>query len=135
MLNYLKSFNFYLGWKPNTEYRYTIQSKTLTSLHQVSDDYTGLVFKGLVSVEPKTDSHLTIKITEPQYAEVQTTLAQGVETTIPEDQLQYQQMPLSAEPFEVKLKKGVVSNLIHQVYRISFFYKLLGFCVFEHRVP
>ncbi|KAK6620187.1 hypothetical protein RUM44_006588 [Polyplax serrata] len=100
------------GWKPNSEYRYEINTKTLASLNQVSDHYTGVVLRALVKIQPKTDRHLTVQITEPKYAEIQTSLPQGVETHLTEGQLHYQPLALTSQPFEVKLNNGIVDELI-----------------------
>lgn len=79
-------------------------------MHQISNQYTGVLLNAQLKVVPKTDSHLVVTLNQPRYSEVHTTLQHGVETQIPEGQLQYKPLTFTTEPFEVKLNKGVVSN-------------------------
>jgi hypothetical protein len=49
------------GWKKDTEYRYQLKGRTLSALHQVDNQYTGILLKAIVTVVPKSEDLLNIK--------------------------------------------------------------------------
>ncbi|KAK6620190.1 hypothetical protein RUM44_006591 [Polyplax serrata] len=100
------------GFKTGTEYKYEVTSKTLTSLQQVSDQYSGVVLRAQLTVTPMKDDELIAYITKPETAQVHTTLRRGVEQEIPQDVVQYTPLALSKEPFVIKMKEGIVDELV-----------------------
>lgn len=50
------------GWKTGTEYRYQLKGRTFAALHQVDNQYTGILLKALLTVVPKSGDVLNIKV-------------------------------------------------------------------------
>jgi hypothetical protein len=61
------------------------------------------------STSPET---LRAKISQPRYSQVHTRLEDGWDSDIPNSQINLQNFPLNNEPFEIKMKNGVVRDLI-----------------------
>ncbi|RZC42857.1 vitellogenin [Asbolus verrucosus] len=100
------------AWQENKEYVYQVRARTLTSLNQISNDYTGILLKAQLRVRPRSDGHLDAEILEPSYAQIQAELKNGWKTYIPESELNYKELPFSSEPFQIKMKNGAVSNIV-----------------------
>ncbi|XP_046429082.1 vitellogenin isoform X1 [Neodiprion fabricii] len=100
------------AWKSGSEYKYQIRARTLAALHQVADQYSGVIMKGQLVVQPKSDGTLRAKISRPQYAQIHTELPGGWDTHIPEGKLSFKQLPMSGKPFEIKLKNGAIDDLM-----------------------
>ena len=43
-------------------YKYQLQGRTLSSLHQVANQYAGLLLKANLHVVPKTKDHLIVEV-------------------------------------------------------------------------
>lgn len=56
------------------------------------------------------------QLNNAEYADVHANLTQGWAAPIPENQLHYQQMPLSNKPFELKYKNGAVSSPVYNTF-------------------
>lgn len=67
------------------------------------------MMRGQVVITPKTPEHLIVKMPQAEYAQIQAHLPQGADKHVPEEYLKYQVLPLTKQPFEVKLRNGVVS--------------------------
>lgn len=100
------------AWKSDTEYHYNVRGRTLASLHQVDNQYTGIVIRAELTVRPKHDGLLQAKLQNTQYAQVHAKLPGGWKSEIPESQLSFRPMQLANKPFEIKLKNGTVQELI-----------------------
>jgi Lipoprotein amino terminal region len=50
------------GWKQGTEYRYQLKGRTFAALHQVDNQYTGILLRALVTVVPKSSDVLNIRV-------------------------------------------------------------------------
>nr|XP_012221806.1 PREDICTED: vitellogenin-2-like [Linepithema humile] len=98
------------AWNTRTQYQYLVQSRTLISLD--NKNVTGIQFKGVLTVQTSSPDTLTALITKPQYAHVNTELSEGWETIIPDEMLQYRELPLSGLPFQIKLDEGVIQELL-----------------------
>lgn len=81
----------------------------MTGLHQVADQYVGIVMRAKLSVQPKSDSELVLKVNNAEYADVHANLTGGWNGYIPDSKLSYQQLPISSKPFELRMKNGAVS--------------------------
>ena len=100
------------GWKSGSEYTYLIRSRTLTSLDKLSDQYTGIVLKGLLTVQAKDPRTLVAKVSKGQYAEIHRELPDGWESEISDQLLELRELPITEKPFEIKVKNGVIRDLI-----------------------
>ncbi|CAG2058699.1 unnamed protein product [Timema podura] len=56
------------AWKINKEYKYSVTGRTLTALHQVSNQYAGILIRASLSLRLKSPNSLIAKISKPQYA-------------------------------------------------------------------
>lgn len=70
--------------------------------------------KGLLTVQAKDSNRLTAKLSKPssQYARIHTDLPEGWESHISDRMLELRELPISEKPFEIKLKHGVIVDLI-----------------------
>lgn len=100
------------AWRDNQEYVYRVRGRTLAALHEVSNDYSGILLKAKLILRPQSNGVLDAKIVEPQYASVHANLAQGWETIIPDSELAYQELPISRRPFQIVMENGAVRDLI-----------------------
>ncbi|KAL3289384.1 hypothetical protein HHI36_022815 [Cryptolaemus montrouzieri] len=99
------------AWKANTEYTYEVRGRSLASLHQIYDQYTGIVLRAKLVVQPQNDDRLRCAILQPEYAEVQTSLPEGWMSHLPENQLNYQPLQMTDKAFEIVMNNGVVREL------------------------
>ncbi|XP_017797232.1 PREDICTED: vitellogenin-like [Habropoda laboriosa] len=107
----IASADYNHGWKVGNEYTYLVRSRTLTSL-ELSDQYTGILIKALLTVHAKDQRTLTAKLSKCQYARVHNSLPEGWESHISDQMLDLQDLPLSGRPFEIRLKHGVIKEVL-----------------------
>ncbi|EFA11425.1 Vitellogenin-like Protein [Tribolium castaneum] len=100
------------GWNNNYHYVYEVRGRSLAGLNQVSNEYSGIIFKAQLYIQPRSDGNLGAKISNAQYAKIHEELSEGWETEIPDSQVSYQQLPLSSKPFQIGLYKGVIRNVM-----------------------
>lgn len=100
------------AWKSGSEYKYQVQGRTMTALHQVADQYVGILMKAQLTVQPKSGDTLRAQISKPEFAQVHAELPDGWDSQIPESKLNYKKFPLSGKPFEIKIKNGAIDDLI-----------------------
>ncbi|XP_014261592.1 vitellogenin-1-like [Cimex lectularius] len=100
------------AWKVDSQYKYEIRGRTVTGLHQVADQYAGMLMKGKLTVQPKSENVITLQIGQAQYADVHANLTGGWSSYIPDNKLNYRQLPFSNKPFELHLKNGVVDKMV-----------------------
>lgn len=100
------------GWNNQYHYVYEIRGRSLAGLNQISNEYSGIIFKAQLSVQPRSDGNLGAKISNAQYAKIHKELSEGWETYISDSQLNYQQLPLSSKPFQIGLYKGAIRNVM-----------------------
>nr|ACU00433.1 vitellogenin [Bombus hypocrita] len=100
------------GWHVNNEYIYLVRSRTLVSLNELSDQHTGILMKALLTIQVKDPQMLTAKVSQSQYARVLKSLPEGWDTEISDQMLELRDMPLSGKPFNIKLKHGVIRDII-----------------------
>lgn len=100
------------GWKSDTQYVYRVSGRTLTSLNTISDVYTGVIYDALFNVQTKNEdgSSLIGRVSDARYGKVSAELPYGGNADI--DGIDYRPLPLTDKPFEIKMQKGVVKDLI-----------------------
>lgn len=76
------------------------------------DQYAGVLMKGTLRVQPKNSDTLLAKLTKTQYAQIHTKLPGGWDSDIPDNQMRLEEFPMTGKPFEIKLKHGVVRDLV-----------------------
>ncbi|CAG9759825.1 unnamed protein product [Ceutorhynchus assimilis] len=99
------------AWKDNTEYVYDVNGRTLTSLHDAADQYSGIFLKAKLHVSPRSDGKLQARISEPMYAQIQSHLPDGWKSEVPESQISYKPLALSQNPFQMTLENGLIKCL------------------------
>lgn len=65
-----------------------------------------------MTVKPKSEDTLEAKVSKAQYAQIHTKLPDGWKTEIPDHKLDLKQFPISEKVFEIKMRHGVVRDLI-----------------------
>ncbi|XP_044741123.1 vitellogenin-like isoform X2 [Chrysoperla carnea] len=100
------------AWKSNTEYQYKVHGRTLAALHDVADQYVGVLVRANLRINPRTNDLLNAQITNPEYAQIHVNLPGGWESEIPQEQLHYKPLPLNNKPFEIELVNGVVKQVL-----------------------
>ncbi|XP_063218666.1 uncharacterized protein LOC134528927 [Bacillus rossius redtenbacheri] len=100
------------AWKSGTAYRYQLSGRTLTTLLQGQESYTGIALQGQLELRLTNQDVLSSKILHLKYASVHLKLPGGWNAPIPENSLDYKTLPLSAQPFEIKLKDGLIDGLV-----------------------
>jgi hypothetical protein len=58
--------SLYLAWELNKQYVYTVEGRALTGFHQLANQYTGILIKAKLAIEPKTSQHLRGKVCKPK---------------------------------------------------------------------
>ncbi|CAL7934467.1 unnamed protein product [Xylocopa violacea] len=100
------------GWKTGNEYTYLVRSRTLNSLEPLSKQYTGVIIKGWLTIQATDTNTLLAKLWNCQYAHIHKELPDGWETEFSDQMLELKELPISNKPFEIKLKHGVIKDLI-----------------------
>jgi len=98
--------NWFLAWQPDTEYRFDVNSKTLTALKGITEEGTGVFIRAQLLVQPKTQEHLTARLIDVLYAQAQNQVPE--EEYVQNDRLVWKELDLEY-PFEIKMNKGLVS--------------------------
>jgi len=99
------------AWQTGYQYQYFVQSRTLANLND-NKNVSGIQLKGVFLVQASSPNTLEATIIEPQYAHVNTELSEDWDSEIPNDLLLYRKLPLSERPFQIKLKDGVIQELL-----------------------
>lgn len=68
--------------------------------------------KALLTVQVKDPQMLTAKVSHAQYARILKSLPEGWDTEISDQMLELRDMPFSGKPFGIKLKHGVIRDVI-----------------------
>ncbi|XP_018356288.1 PREDICTED: vitellogenin-2-like isoform X2 [Trachymyrmex septentrionalis] len=100
------------AWERGNEYEYLVQSRTVTGLDKLKRQYTGLHIKAKLTVYVKSPEKLQMVLSNPQYAHLHTTLVDGPDTELPDNMLEYREIPMSGKPLEVTVKHGVIRDLL-----------------------
>lgn len=100
------------GWKVGSEYNYIVRSRTMTTLDKLSDQYIGVLMKALLTVQVKDVNTLNAWITRGQYANIHAELSDGWGMSISDQNLDLIDLPITGKPFEIKVERGVIRDLI-----------------------
>lgn len=97
-------------WKLNQEYRYDIQARTLTGIPELKDQYVGIVTKGQLLVQVKSQSQLVGQLSHVQNAHFHQELSEWYQE-IPQEQLSYKESPINNKRFVITHTRGVIQNV------------------------
>ncbi|XP_058799329.1 vitellogenin-like [Phymastichus coffea] len=100
------------GWEDGKEYTYKIKSRTLASFNEYTKQFSGIVMTGQFIIQSSAPGILRAKIFHARYSPIHSKLDDGWESRIPEDNMTMQNFPISDKPFEIKIKRGVVKDLL-----------------------
>jgi len=100
------------AWEANSEYQYAVRARTLTGMNKLNDQFTGILMKGVLTIQVKSPYSLQGMLSKTQFARLHSVLPRGKDTEFPEHQLEYQDMPVTGKPFEIHVKHGVIRNLL-----------------------
>lgn len=100
------------AWETGNEYHYHVHSRTLTNLEEVTKRYSGILIKGVLIVQATSPDTLQAEISKPRYARVHRELPDGWTAEIPRETLEPRELPMSGKPFKIKLKHGVIRDLL-----------------------
>lgn len=100
------------AWKPGNEYQYLVRTRTLLNLETLPVQFSGILAKSILNIQVQSPEKLLAQISKPQYARVHRVLNEGWETEIPDQALDFHALPLSGNVFEIKLKHGVIHDIL-----------------------
>ncbi|XP_036147441.1 uncharacterized protein LOC105839512 [Monomorium pharaonis] len=98
------------AWETGNEYHYLIESRTLTVLDKLAQQFSGIVIKGGLTVQVKSPDTLQAVISKTQYASVHKVLPEGWNSEIAD--LKFDELSMSGKSFEIKLKHGVIRDVL-----------------------
>lgn len=104
--------DFEHAWRPGKEYHYLVRSRTLTGLDDIAEQFSGVLMKAVITVQRRDSDTLRAKVSKSQYAHVHKLFEHGRDTEIPDPMLELQDMPMSGKPFDIKMRHGVITDLI-----------------------
>uniref|UniRef100_A0A0K8T2J6 Vitellogenin-1 n=3 Tax=Lygus hesperus TaxID=30085 RepID=A0A0K8T2J6_LYGHE len=99
------------GWKPGHRYQYEMRGRNVAGLHQVADQFVGLLTKGVVNIQAKTDGRVNVQIEQPEQLDIHQRLARGWRTFIPDEGANYKPLPLVSRSFDLEFKGGIVNKM------------------------
>jgi len=97
------------AWETGNEYHFRIESRTLTVLDKLAKEYSGIFIKGHFTVQVISSDTLQAVVSETQYASMNITLS-NIWDKITD--LEFQELSLSRKSFEIKLKNGVIQDVL-----------------------
>jgi len=100
------------GWESGSKYTYQVRGRTLTALHQVSDQYVGILTRAKLDIVAKSESQLIAALRDAQFAKVQKNLPGGWGSWIGDEELSYEPLPVSSKPIEIRLQDGVIEEVV-----------------------
>lgn len=87
-----------------------MQSRTLTVLDKLSAQFTGILIKGDLTVQVISLDTLQAVVTHSLYAPVHQVLPEGWDSEITD--AEYLELSLSGKPFQIKLKQGLIQDVM-----------------------
>lgn len=100
------------GWMLGNEYTYLVRSRTMANLGELSDQQVGLLMKGWLTIQAKDSQTLAAKLWKGEYARIHSSLPTGWDSEISDQMLELRDLPMSGKPFEIKLKDGLITDMI-----------------------
>lgn len=100
------------GWKENSEYVYEIRGRTLAGLHEVANQYSGIIYKSHLKIQPRSDGKLQGQIYDVQFCQMHSHLGDGWNSEIRDSEVSYKPLSVSNHPFQIEMKDGVIRDLI-----------------------
>ncbi|XP_077269198.1 vitellogenin-1-like [Temnothorax americanus] len=99
------------AWETGNEYHFHIQSHTLTVLDKLANQFSGVYIKGGFTIQVKSSDTLQAVVSHTQYAPVHKVIPEGWNDA-EVNNLKLQKLSMSEKPFEIKLKNGVIQDVL-----------------------
>jgi len=100
------------AWETENEYQYEVYSRTLVGLDKLNNKYKGIQLRGNLIIQVKSSDTLLANFSNPQYAHVSATSYSVPDTNDWDKNLEVLQVPMSGKPMMIKLKHGVIRDLM-----------------------
>lgn len=100
------------GWETGKQYQYHVQSRTLSTLDELNDQTSGILIRAVLTIQAVSSDKLQATLIKPQFSRIHTQLTGGTDSEIPNEKLNYQELPLSGKPFEIVVKHGMIRDLL-----------------------
>jgi len=97
------------AWETGNEYHFRIESRTLTVLDRLAKEYSGIFIRGRLTVQVISSDTLQAVVSETQYASMNIALLHIWDEIT---DLEFQELSLSRKSFEIKLKNGVIQDVL-----------------------
>ncbi|WP_266164832.1 open beta-sheet domain-containing protein [Escherichia coli] len=99
-------------WKPGYAYVYNVTATSLTALHQLADQWSGLIYNATLVAIPRSPSEVQLRINSAIYSKIHANLSGGFDNPIPEEYLNWKPLRLSKAPFDVIYKDGEIVDML-----------------------
>lgn len=99
------------AWRPNTEYKYSVHTQTLTAIPKLKNQWVGVYTKADLTIRQLAQDTLIGKLHNGQYSEFHDSLANGPAEYMPDYELQYRPMEMNTKPFEIRMNNGIVHSI------------------------
>ncbi|XP_068082316.1 vitellogenin isoform X2 [Anabrus simplex] len=100
------------GWRPKQEYNFELNGRTVASLPSLGDHATGVHYRGQLRVQSYAADVLFMQIQNLSYIRMQKDMHDGWWGTPHGSDSDYRPMTFSDSTFSVKLRRGLVENLV-----------------------
>lgn len=100
------------AWNKGKEYKYLVQSTTMTSLGD--NEATGIMMKGILVVQAVTPNTLYGKVSELQYAHKEKIPKTQPHEGSQEQDETYHNVPISGKSFQIAVENGVIQEVMVQ---------------------
>ncbi|XP_012062839.1 PREDICTED: vitellogenin-1-like [Atta cephalotes] len=97
------------AWETGNEYHYLIKSRTLTGLNGLAEQYSGIFMRGKLTIQMKSSDTLQAVVSEMQHASVNEILPDISDEIT---NVEFRKLSLSEKPFEIKIKRGLIRDVL-----------------------
>ncbi|XP_066158842.1 vitellogenin-like [Euwallacea fornicatus] len=104
--------SYHPGWKDNTEYVYTFKGRTLTALHEISNQYSGIFLKAKLHISSWSDTQLQAWLSDVQYAQIHTEMPDDWDSQLHESRLNYKPLEVLNKHFNILTSNGMIKGLV-----------------------
>nr|Q9U8M0.1 RecName: Full=Vitellogenin-1; Short=Vg-1; Flags: Precursor [Periplaneta americana]BAA86656.1 vitellogenin [Periplaneta americana] len=96
-------------WDPNRQYVYKVESRAFTALHQISNQYAGILMRAKLIIQPKTREELHAQLVEVEHSQINKELPSGWDQEI--EIHDWQQLSALKDAFAIILQNGHIVNV------------------------
>lgn len=86
------------AWDDANEYHYLLESRSFTGLPEVSNEYSGIMMRGVLKIQPKSEQTLLGKLSKLEVASILAELPSGWDSEISHDLQVWQPLLLPESP-------------------------------------